>query len=77
MTMRIYSLLCFYLTIVCYTHYNYGLSFLGMIFNKWWPMNQACPQFILEVYYTCVRFPMVSLEFFIGIILLAALWPWG
>jgi hypothetical protein len=24
-----------------------------------------------------VRFPMVSLEFFIGIILSAALWPWG
>jgi len=24
-----------------------------------------------------VRFPMVSLEFFIGIILPAALWPWG
>jgi len=23
-----------------------------------------------------VRFPMVSLEFFIDIILLAALWPW-
>ena len=24
-----------------------------------------------------VRFPMVSLEYFIDIILLAALWPWG
>jgi hypothetical protein len=24
-----------------------------------------------------VRFPMVSLEFFLGIILPAALWPWG
>jgi len=24
-----------------------------------------------------VRFPVVSLEFFIGIILRAALWPWG
>ena len=24
-----------------------------------------------------VRFPMVSLKFFIGIILPAALWPWG
>jgi len=24
-----------------------------------------------------VRFPMVSLEFFIDIILLFALWPWG
>jgi hypothetical protein len=24
-----------------------------------------------------VRFPMVSLQFFIDIILLAALWPWG
>jgi hypothetical protein len=24
-----------------------------------------------------VRFPMVSLEFFIDIILLVALWPWG
>jgi len=24
-----------------------------------------------------VRFPMVSLEFFVDIILLAALWPWG
>jgi len=24
-----------------------------------------------------VRFPMASLDFFIDIILLAALWPWG
>ena len=24
-----------------------------------------------------VRFPMLSLDFFIDIILLAALWPWG
>jgi len=27
--------------------------------------------------FTRVRFPMVSLEFFIDTILLAALWPWG
>ena len=40
-------------------------------------MNQACPEFILEVYYTRVRFPMMSLEFFIDIILPAGLWPWG
>ena len=31
----------------------------------------------LQVGRSWVRFPMVSLEFFIDIILLAALWPWG
>jgi hypothetical protein len=31
----------------------------------------------LQVGRSQVRFPMVSLEFFIDIILLAALWPWG
>ena len=31
----------------------------------------------LQVGRSRVRFPMVSLDFFIDIILLAALWPWG
>ena len=31
----------------------------------------------LQVRRSRFRFPMVSLEFFIDIILLAALWPWG
>jgi hypothetical protein len=31
----------------------------------------------LQVERSWVRFPMVSLELFIGIILPAALWPWG
>jgi len=31
----------------------------------------------LQVGRSRVRFPMVSLEFFVGIILPAALWPWG
>ena len=31
----------------------------------------------LQVGRSWVRFPVVSLEFFIDIILLAALWPWG
>jgi len=32
---------------------------------------------VLQVGWSWVWFPMVSLEFFIDIILLAALWPWG
>ena len=32
---------------------------------------------VLQVGRSRVRFPMVSLESFINIILLAALWPWG
>jgi hypothetical protein len=32
---------------------------------------------VLQAGRSWVRFPMVSLEFFIDIILLAALWPWG
>jgi len=33
--------------------------------------------FIVQVGRSRVRFPMVSLEFFIYIITPAALWPWG
>jgi len=33
--------------------------------------------YIIYIYNARVRFPMVSLEFFIDIILLAALCPWG
>jgi len=35
------------------------------------------PECMLQVGRSRVRFPMVSLEFFIDIILPAALWPWG
>ena len=32
---------------------------------------------VLQAVRSWVQFPMVSLEFFIDIILLVALWPWG
>ena len=39
-------------------------------------MEHAVAQ-LVEAGRSRVRFPMVSLEFFIDIILLAALWHWG
>jgi len=37
----------------------------------------VCCGIVLQARRSWVRFLMVSLEFFIDIILLAALWPWG
>jgi hypothetical protein len=39
--------------------------------------GHAVAQLVEALRYKQVRFPMVSLEFFIYIILPAALWPWG
>jgi len=39
--------------------------------------TRVCGGTALQTGRSRVRFPMVSPEFFIDIILLAALWPWG
>jgi hypothetical protein len=40
-------------------------------------LGHAVARLVEALRYKRVRFPMVSLDFFIDIVLLAALWPWG
>ena len=40
-------------------------------------LSNACHVMLKSKKKSRVRFPMVSLEFFIVVILSAALWPWG
>ena len=56
--------------------------FFGNYFMRWYWQNGARGGAVgwgtaLQVGRSRLRFPMVSLEFFIDIILPAALWPWG
>ena len=48
------------------------------VYQKMWTRGGAVGlDTALEAGSSWVRFPMVSLEFFIDIILPAVLWPWG
>ena len=46
-------------------------------FLRWGPLQQNGYGVVLQIGRILVRFQMVSLEFFIDVILLIALWPWG
>jgi hypothetical protein len=47
-----------------------------LVTNRW-NITETLPSVFLDEIRDKVLFPMVSLEFFIDIILPAALWPWG
>jgi hypothetical protein len=49
-------------------------EFVGLLSHA---VGQLVSGTALQVGKSRVRFPMVSLEFFVGIILPVALWPWG
>jgi hypothetical protein len=58
--------------------WNFGEIDFGMLFHCVGAFDVAVVgSTALQAARSRVRFPIVSLEFFIDVILLAALWPWG
>jgi hypothetical protein len=65
-----------------YTHDGSQLPYLCniisfLLFIYWGTRWRNCWGTVLQTGRSRVRFPMLSLEFFINIFLLVALWPWG
>jgi len=57
------------------TTLNHGISLIFTVFQPY--SRHAVVQFVEALHYKRVRFPMMSLQFFIAIILSAALWLWS
>ena len=60
-----------------WTHLNQNKIYLADILIKCMLLTKLITRTVASIGRSRVRFPMVSLEFFIDIILPAALWPWG
>ena len=80
---RVHGLLCrFFLTVVvAITARKVLVIAINLQFDPITMLGHPVAQFFygtaLQVGRSRVRFPMMSLEFFIDIILATALWPWG